>query len=199
MKTPALILIVLATSVCAISAFADLGDLFVDPRNITFSNTSPMEGDAVTISAVVRNRGAGDIAQDIEVRFVEGDPKEGGLQIGSDAVVLGLKAGATGKVSVKWRAAPRETKVYVIVDPDDLVKEAREDNNTAIRYIRGRIWTGPKVTQEKIKESIKKGLDWLRSQQGEFYVICPNGHENFLYSAMAYGKCVICGVDLKGI
>jgi len=175
-----------------------LPDLVIDPKSVVFSNVNPMEGDSVTISAVVTNKGT-DAADDIEVRFIEGDPKNYGLQIGSDAVLLGLKAGATGKVEIKWRASAGEAKIYIIVDPNNMIKESNEDNNTVIRTAKGRIWKGAKVTEEQIKESLKKGLDWLRTQQGEFYVICPNGHDNFLYSAMAYGKCVICGENLEGI
>lgn len=174
-------------------------DLYIDPKNITFSEKMPMEGDAVTITALVSNKGTEDITQDIEIRFVEGNPSEGGLQIGTDAVLLGLKAGALGKTQVKWRAPGGETKIYVTVDPNNMVKESNENNNTAIRAIMGKKWTGPKVTNDQIKESIKKGVEWLKSQQGEFYVTCPNGHDNFMYSAMAYGKCVICGASLENI
>ncbi len=174
-------------------------DLVLDPNSIAFSETSPTEGDAISISAVVRNAGDADIGDDIEVRFIEGEPGKGGLQIGSNAIVLGLKAGASGAIDVKWRAAPGKTKIYAIADPDNLVKEADEGNNTVVKTITGKEWKGSKVTEEQIKESVKKGLEWLRSQQGEFYVTCRNGHDNFLYAALAYGRCVICGESLKGI
>ena len=163
-------------------------DLVLDSNSIAFSDTSPTEGDAISISAVVRNAGDADIGDDIEVRFIEGDPGKGGLQIGSNAIVLGLKAGASGAIDVKWRAAPGKTKIYAIADPDNLVKEANEDNNTVIKTITGKEWKGSKVTEEQIKESVEKGLEWLRSQQGEFYVTCSNGHDNFLYAALAYGR-----------
>jgi len=192
-------MIILIALAAASSVFAAKGDLIIDPKTITFSVRSPMEGDAVAISAIITNKGTEDIKADIEARFIEGDPKESGLQIGSDAVLLGLKAGATGKVSVKWRAAAGLVKIYVVADPNNLVPEANENNNTAIKTITGRAWKGPKVTDEQIKESAKKGIEWLKTQQGEFYVICPNGHDNFVYAAMAYGKCVICGSVLEGI
>jgi len=180
-------------------AFAASGDLIIVPNSIKFSKLSPLEGEPITISAMVKNQGAGNITEDIEVRFVEGDPKVGGLQIAYDAVIMGLKGGATGKTEVKWRAAPGVTKIYAIVDPDNLIKETKEDNNTASRTITGKKWQGPKATEKQISDAVKKGVEWLKSQQGEFYVICPNKHENFLYSAMAYSKCVICGSSLEGI
>jgi len=185
--------------VYASALFAASGDLVVEPDGITFSDNSPMEGDAVTITAVLRNQGDGNISEDIEVRFVEGDPKKGGLQIGSDALILGLKAGAVGKSMIKWRAGPGKIRIYVIADPDNAIEESNEDNNDALASIKGKNWKGSKVTEEQIKESIKNGMAWLESQQGEFYVTCSNRHDNFLYSAIAYGRCVICGEDLKGI
>jgi hypothetical protein len=158
-----------------------------------------MEGDSVTISAEIANKGGADVKDDVEVRFIEGDPQAGGLQIGSDAAVFGLKAGATAKVQVRWRAAPGESRIFIAIDPDNIIKESNDNNNSVTRSIKGRIWTGTKVSDAQIKQSIKSGLDWLKTQQGEFYVICPNNHDNFLYSAMGYGKCVICGASLKGI
>jgi hypothetical protein len=173
-------------------------DLVINTKSIVFSDVTPMEGDAVTISAEVMNKGNADVSDDVEVRFIENDPKEGGLQIGSDAAIFGLKAGATKKVQVKWRPPAGESRIFIIVDPDNLIKESNDDNNSVIRNIKGRIWTGPKFTDEQIKQSVKKGLDWLKTQQGEFYVICSNNHDNFLYAAIGYGKCVICGESLKG-
>jgi hypothetical protein len=181
------------------TAYAALPDLVIIKDSISFSDNNPMEGDAITITVEVRNQGDAAITDDIEIRFIEGDPEKGGLQISSDAIVMGLKAGAVGKAQVKWRAAPGKTDIYIIADPDNMVKESNEDNNNALGSIKGRKWQGNKATDKQIQESIKKALDWLKSQQGEFYVTCPNGHDNFLYAAIAYGKCVICGADLKGI
>ena len=190
-------LAILMISVWA-SAVPGAVDLFIEPDSVVLSEKSLMEGDPVTISAILRNQGDMDITEDVEVRFVEGDPEKGGLQIASDAIALGIKAGATGKVEVKWRVAAGKMKIYVIADPHNTVKETREDNNTVIRLVTGKKWKGPKVSEKQVKESISKGLDWLRSQQGEFYVTCPNRHDNFLYAALAYGKCFMCGASLEG-
>ena len=192
-------LVIWVISSWAQAGLAAIGDLVVKPGSITFSDDSPMEGDAIRISATLLNQGDGDINEDIEVRFVEGDPGRGGLQIGSDAIILGLKAGTGGVVNIKWRAAPGIVKVYVIADPDNLIEEANEGNNTVVKFIKGKEWERREVTQEQIEEAIGRGLDWLRTQQGEFYVTCPAGHDNFLYSALAYGRCVIDGMSLKGI
>ncbi len=122
-----LIVVCLAVFVISVWASAVPGavDLVIDPDSIVLSEKSPVEGDAVTISAVLRNQGDMDITEDVEVRFVEGDPEKGGLQIGSDAIALGIKAGATGKMQVKWRVAAGKTKIYVIADPHDMVKETK--------------------------------------------------------------------------
>jgi len=113
-----------------------ISDLFVDVKSIALSNISPMEGDSITISATVINKGTADIKEDIEIRFVEGDPKEQGLKIGSEALILGLKAGASGKVETKWRAAPGDVKIFIIADPDNLIKEGNENNNMVTRTVK---------------------------------------------------------------
>jgi len=189
---------ILTIWMCVSTAGAS-SDIVIVPGSVTFSSESPAEGDSIAISVKVRNQGTTDITEDLEVRFVEGDPEKGALQIGSDALVLGLKAGATGEAGLKWRVAPGKTDIYVIADPDNLIKEDDEDNNTVVKSIEGRKWEAPGVTEEEIKVAISKGADWLESQQGEFYVTCPNGHDNFLYSALAYGKCVMDGASLDGM
>lgn len=194
MKKLALALIIL---VCGM-AFTASGDLVLDKNSVTFSSKSPTEGDAVTITAEIQNLGNVDVGEDIEVRFIEGDPEKGGLQIGSDALVLGLKAGASKKAEIKWRAAPGKVNIRIVIDPDNMIKEAKEDNNSVIVKIEGKKWKGPKASKADIERSIKKGVEWLKTQQGEFYVTCPNGHDNFLYSALAYGKCIICSTSLDG-
>ncbi|MFC1714496.1 YdjY domain-containing protein [Candidatus Poribacteria bacterium] len=183
---------------CASTAFGASIDLVMDPDSVTFSDESPMEGDPITISVILSNQGTDQISVDVDVRFVEGDPAKGSLQIGSDAIVL-RESGGIGRVEIKWRAAPGKTDVYIIADPDNLVEETNEDNNTVVKTIEGRKWEGAKATKEQIKESINKGVDWLKSQQGEFYVTCPDGHDNFLYSALGYGKCIMDGASLEGI
>ena len=201
-------LLAFVTSIWTPVILGALPDLIIDPDSITFSDTSPMEGDPISISAAIYNKGDTDINKDIEVRFVEGDPEKGGLQIGSDAILIAkrdisteisLKVGDSAIVDVKWRAAPGKTKIYLFVDPDNMLEESNEGNNSAVKLIEVRKWEGAGVTDEQIKKSIENGLDWLRTQQGEFYVTCPDGHDNFLYSTLAYGKCVVCGKVLKGI
>ncbi len=192
-------LVVLVVLTCVPAVYSASGDLVIELDSISFSNTSPVEGDAITITAVVRNQGDANISEDVEVRFTEGDPEKGGLQIGADAITMRLNAGDAGKVTVKWRAAPGKTEIHIMADPDNLIKESNEDNNTVVTSIKGQEWKGPKTTDKQIKKSIQKGLEWLKDQQGEFYVTCPNGHDNFLYSAIAYSKCVICGASLEGI
>ncbi|MBD3181995.1 hypothetical protein GF312_06875 [Candidatus Poribacteria bacterium] len=176
-----------------------LPDLAIDSESIGFSDNNPTEGDPMSITAKVINKGDAEIPDDIEVRFIEGDPEKGGLQISFEAIILGLKAGESKTIDVKWRAASGKTDIHVIADPENEIKESNEKNNYAIKPIEGKKWKSPKVNEKQINETIKKAAEWIKSQQGEFYVTCPNGHDNFLYAALAYGKCVICGASLDGI
>ena len=62
---------------------------------IRFSNETPQEGDAVTLTAVVTNLGPDALTDnyDVDVWFFEDDPATGALQIQARESVPGLKVG----------------------------------------------------------------------------------------------------------
>ncbi|HEX77196.1 MAG TPA: PKD domain-containing protein [Dehalococcoidia bacterium] len=107
-----------------------LPDLTVS--DIGVSDAFPKEGDEVEIRATVYNRGRA-LSQATTVEFYAGDPGESGILIGAPSVAQ-LLAGQSAEVSVTWATTSGDYDLYVIVDPDNLVNESYEDNNTAIRY-----------------------------------------------------------------
>ncbi|HIE26351.1 TPA: hypothetical protein EYP66_03605 [Candidatus Poribacteria bacterium] len=170
-------------------------DFTIAPVDIRFSTENPVEGESVTITVFVSNKG-GEARDDIEVRFFEGTPDEWGLQIEKGDVIIGLGSGQKNKAEVKWRAKAGSKDIYVVVDPDNAIAEADETNNQGYRTITSRALTLPKPSQSEIKAAIQKGLNWLRTQQGELYVLCPDGHENPAFLAKSLGRCMICGKPL---
>ena len=174
---------------------APLPDFTITPEDIYFSNANPLEGESVTITVLVSNKG-GEVQDDIEVRFFEGTPDEWGLQIEKGDVIIGLGSGQKSKADVKWRAKAGSHDIYVVVDPDNAIAEANENNNQASHIITSRALTLPKPNQAEIEAAIQKGLSWLRTQQGELYVLCPDGHENPALLASSLGRCIICGKPL---
>jgi formylglycine-generating enzyme required for sulfatase activity len=102
------------------------GAITVDPAN-------PAPGAAATVTASVENRG--DTPEsNIDVAFYDGNPLNGGTQIGSTQIIAGpLAAGKSSDVSVSW-TVPTGTssrKVYVVVDQDQSVDDRDRENNTA--------------------------------------------------------------------
>jgi len=98
---------------------------------LTFTE-EPAPGVQTTINATVSN--FGDMAMtDVRVSFYDGDPDDEGIQIGSIQFVSGgLDAGDSDQVSVAW-IVPDDGRAHTIfakVDPESLIVESNEDNNT---------------------------------------------------------------------
>jgi len=115
--------------VSEMTAAADLypAHIYADPvapfssgENITF-----------TLKAVVANQGNISSVQAVSVRFYEGDPTTGGVQIGEDKIVPPLPGcGGNDVVEVEWsNVSPGTYSVYVDVDVDQVVDELDETNN----------------------------------------------------------------------
>jgi len=204
-QTLAVVLNVLSLSSIALGA--SLPDFTIASVDIRFSTENPLEGESVTITAYVSNKGV-ESRDDIEVRFFEGTPDlpapqsearqagEWGLQIEKGDVIIELGSGQRSKADVKWRAKSGNNDIYVVIDPDNTIAEADETNNQAHRTITCKALTLPKPSQTEIEAAIQKGLNWLRTQQGELYVLCPDGHENPSIMASSFGRCMICGKPL---
>jgi hypothetical protein len=113
----------------------DLIDIGVAGSDIDFDPVSPDDSGSVTVSATIRNLGNTDLA-DVVVRFYDGDPNGGGVQIDSDYIVPSIAGFASSVAQAVWTpgsAGPHD--VYVVVDPDDAIAEELEDNNTAYKPI----------------------------------------------------------------
>jgi len=103
-------------------------DLTLTRDDITFSPSSPVEGDLVTINATVHNIGDGN-AENVTVRFLEGSITLTNLTIDS------INANASVTVSINWTATYGNHTITVAIDPDDLIPEGNESNNQASKEI----------------------------------------------------------------
>ena len=80
------------------------------------------------------------------VRFYDGDPKSGAMQIGTDQMVPSLVPGNNTIVSVNWTASPPGTHyIYVVIDPDDLIPDPFNNNDRD--FIIAEV-LGPKINLE---------------------------------------------------
>jgi uncharacterized repeat protein (TIGR01451 family) len=101
------------------------GSLSVSPPN-------PAPGSNAIISAIVEN--FGDVAlQNVQVAFYDGNPAQGGVQIGSTQTISSLIGGMTQEVDVTWSVPFGNSShtVEVVVDPAQLINDANRTNNTA--------------------------------------------------------------------
>ncbi|MGA1848207.1 MAG: S8 family serine peptidase [Thermoplasmatota archaeon] len=104
-------------------------DLSVTPLSIWFSDTLPESGDELDITARVNNTGSMD-ANDVMVRFIDG-PQRTGRTIGER--IIDVEGKGHGIATITWEANPGVHAITVVVDPDDVIEESNEDNNSAER------------------------------------------------------------------
>jgi len=130
--------------------FPAMPDFNLSSTDITFNPPSPCsQGDSVTCTAVVRNRGSQD-AVNVNVAFYVNDPLSGGILIGGTSpgnpqTIPLIPAGGSADVSIT-RVVPivRTGDIYVWVDPPDAIAEWDEANNIAFNSIS----VGPDLTLE---------------------------------------------------
>lgn len=93
---------------------------------------SPSEPVTLTLYARVANNGNVGTSGPTFARFYQGDPGQGGIQIGSDQIVPALGGCASSAtVEVIWsNVPPGAHAAYVTVDPFDDVSEDDESDNT---------------------------------------------------------------------
>jgi subtilase family serine protease len=103
-------------------------DLVLAPRDIDFGADVVTMNQDVTVTARVRNTGT-QPASGVVVQF-----KVGSLSAAPFAsAVVDVPAGGLGEASVPWTVSTVTENVYAIADPDGLIAESNEDNNSAGR------------------------------------------------------------------
>jgi len=113
-------------------------DLYINATLIVFNNTSPIEGDNITINATVHNIGYSD-ANNVVVQFFNGDPDVDGVQIGNDQTI-DVVAGSSTAVNVTWIAELGTSYIFVRIDPSNTITEMDETNNEANKSITVGSW-----------------------------------------------------------
>ncbi|MFH1174216.1 MAG: DUF2341 domain-containing protein [archaeon] len=117
-------------------------DFVITPGNITFSNTSPAEGQNITIFANIFNRGGSD-AENVSVHVYQGDPAAGGVLIDNitDLNITDVSGNLSNVTAVTvWQVpGPGPFFIHVHVDPpvdqNGSFLENNESNNAAFARI----------------------------------------------------------------
>ncbi len=104
-----------------------------------FANPAFSQGEPITVTLNARIANSGNLAAatgPVVVRFYDGDPQNGGMQIGADQTVTLAGCGRIEVVQVLWPDVPPGThEVYVVVDEDGAITEVNELNNVANQTI----------------------------------------------------------------
>ena len=109
-----------------------LPDLFVNENSITLSHTDISKGSTVEIKVLVANLGSVDSTA-TKLAVYRGALDASDKQLLGTLDVPAIKAGASHECSVLWNPAPGDQKISVVVDPENTVNEASENNNTAVK------------------------------------------------------------------
>ena len=127
-------------------------DLSIEMDSLVSSATGPdaLPGASIDLTATIRN--SGNLAiEDVRVSFFDGDPDDGGILIEEVIMPGWLKASDAVATTISWTIpGPAIARtVHVVVDPNDTVTEADEENNTAslplhavdlqLQYISGKV------------------------------------------------------------
>jgi hypothetical protein len=139
------------STACAVYGLGHVApDLAIGTNDVVLSNPAPSDSEVVVISSTIRNTGIHG-ATDVLVQVFDGHPLSGGTQIGQDALVSELPAGADSTLQVEWStygsyadsgiANPTafglagDHDICVLVDPADEIAESDEFNNIAVKPI----------------------------------------------------------------
>ncbi|HYS55909.1 MAG TPA: CARDB domain-containing protein [Thermoanaerobaculia bacterium] len=101
-------------------------DLRIRPGSVIATPARPNTGDSVLVSAIVENAGTDPVQS--TVAFYDGVPGAGGVPISSSSVSIDRQSSAQVQTTFTTTASSRV--VYAVADPDNLVPEIDETNNS---------------------------------------------------------------------
>ena len=146
-------------------------DLSISSSDITII-PPVIEGQSAVITAIVHNTGNLG-ASDVVVSFYDGDPQSGGTLIGSVTKSY-MDAGATALAEVAWNTFGQSgtNYIHVVVDPQNIINESNENNNTTLIPID----VTPSIKPDLVITSSDIIFSNLNPQDGEPLVITATVH-----------------------
>lgn len=110
-------------------------DLQISADDIAISSASPIEGDTLTVSATVHNRGSQ--TGTIKVALYDGIPTAGGIKRGETIIPQVVAQGGSAQVSftLDTIGLSGSHAMYVRIDPDNAIDESDKTNNQASRSV----------------------------------------------------------------
>jgi hypothetical protein len=111
-------------------------DLFALEYEFYLDPVAPRANTPANLILKVHRQGGKDPLLNVKVRFYQGDPKTGGVLIG-ERVLPVLSPREEGQTQpITWTpTAAGDDSLYAVIDPDNVVAETYEDNNTVQRTV----------------------------------------------------------------
>jgi hypothetical protein len=130
-------------------------DLAVSDEDLRFMPKGAVEtGQSIKIMATIHNIGRTTVSSLI-VQFYEGDPARNGVIIGTQ-LITDLLPYESKVATITWTATSvGEHKIYVVIDPDNVVEEFNETNNIAWKSIE--VIKAPEVPKMPVKDWEREG------------------------------------------
>jgi hypothetical protein len=112
-------------------------DVYLTDFDIAYVPEEPYQGEIVDITIAVHCSSISQPVDHVLVRCYLGDPDSGGVQIDEDEYAVDLIPGGSGSAYFHWNTEGHigENEIYVVVDPNDAIREIEEGNNRASRVI----------------------------------------------------------------
>jgi hypothetical protein len=125
------------------------------PGSLAFRPVGPAEGAADTIDVTIYNAGR-ESAPEAVVRFLSGHPDSVQTGIIAETGVAGLGPGEQVSAYAVWDSLPEAGvyRIFVEVDPEDLIPESSEWNNTAWDTLRV-------LTREVVADSVAPTVELM--------------------------------------
>jgi hypothetical protein len=144
-------------------------DLEITSSKILFSNNAPIENTYVQINATINNSGTSN-AYNITIQFFNGDPSNGGVQIGENQTVLTLTSNNITTLNVTFLPRLGGNNVFVLVDPpiasNGTINETNETNNWANNTLNVPSWQefyGNLTSNTRLSDSDRDNMSlWSR-------------------------------------
>ena len=131
-----------------------LPDLAVEASDITFTDSSPDEGEVVGIDVLVHNHGNAD-ARNVLVTVLDGE------EVAGNVTVTTVVAGGSYSARVTHQFYGRvDHALAALLDPLDDIEELREDNNNATASLRINSFWGVAVDCPSPEAIIGSGTTW---------------------------------------
>lgn len=138
-----------------------------------------------TITVKVDNIGAGD-ASDVVVKFFDGNPQSGGVQISTDQVIDFIPDGDSRTAHINWLAGEPlgEHIIHILVDPDDSISELDETNNQITHSV---TFAANLMTDVKNATGLPNQRKLARDSQGTLHLVYPMGGEIYYTTSFDSG------------